>query len=141
MDNGQYFPAKIVEQKNDIGRLSYAIQYADGRIVHSGFASHEIAAESLVRLAAPNLLQTLRSIAASDPDHTHFATLVVNAARDAIEEATGERPELLKPHRSASRRERALESLIRRALPFIDGHKAYSAKMIDEMRAAAGEQP
>lgn len=39
----KYFPATIVEQTNDIGRKSYAIQYADGRIVHKGFRFYESA--------------------------------------------------------------------------------------------------
>lgn len=38
-------PIAIEPQVNDLGRQSYALRYADGRIVHSGFASYEAAAK------------------------------------------------------------------------------------------------
>ena len=40
--------------------------------------------------SAPELLEALERIAASDPTHTHFATLAISEARAAIAKATGE---------------------------------------------------
>ena len=40
--------------------------------------------------AAPELLEALERIVASDPTHTHFATLAISEARAAIAKATGE---------------------------------------------------
>ena len=52
--------------------------------VSSGYANARLIA------AAPELLEALERIAASDPTHTHFATLAISEARAAIAKATGE---------------------------------------------------
>ena len=38
---------QVIQQTNEIGQRSFAIQYADGRIIHSGYKSEE-AAKSLI---------------------------------------------------------------------------------------------
>jgi hypothetical protein len=43
----KYFPATIIPQMNSLNHLTYAIRYADGRIVHSGFKSYDIAKNAL----------------------------------------------------------------------------------------------
>jgi len=42
-----YFPAVIIPQINSLNRVSYAIRYADGRIVHRGFVSYDVAKNAL----------------------------------------------------------------------------------------------
>jgi hypothetical protein len=83
------------------------------------------------------LLDTLQSIAASDPNHRMFSTLVLSGARETIEIVTGEAFPMLtssKPDR-LTLKERELLEVIRAAIPFIDGRAAYSATMLDRMRA------
>jgi len=46
------FPAIIVEQVNGIGQTSYAIKYADGRIIHKGYRYYEYAEKMIDRLMA-----------------------------------------------------------------------------------------
>ncbi len=69
-------------------RLAGAIHCGDSACK----CSRNQAATELRRLHEVNqeLLEALERIAASDPTHTHFATLAISEARAAIAKATGE---------------------------------------------------
>lgn len=47
-----YFPATIIPERDDLGRISYAIRYVDGRIVHRGYRTEHAAQRLLVALMA-----------------------------------------------------------------------------------------
>lgn len=36
-----YFPATVIEEINELGRRSYAVRYADGRVIHRGYRYYE----------------------------------------------------------------------------------------------------
>lgn len=52
----KYLPMSIVKQTNELGRESFAVRYADGRVIHKGYTIEgaQRMAEKITRLLQSN---------------------------------------------------------------------------------------